>query len=320
MKSLNTLIYLCIFLIIVFSSTTFSQVQSIPPADSVMIPRVQISLKDGTILKGKILSSTLFIHTINTDNLGVLQVNIENVLSITLLDEANETSDKFDDFSIKPTSYFISSSAYNLAKGENRYTNSIFLINDFAFGLSNKFSVSVSPVILPIPFFGVFFGCAVGGKFTQPIGRKLNIGASFYLGAGSGTTNTVQMGSAFATYGNPNSNLTMGFSSTFVGNGDHKNFAQLSGMHRLTKRVALIAESILFTKKETNFYYYGNGNYTTTDNTTVSAVIFLGAKIFYKKSFLDFGILNGSNINNSERSNTTAYIKFTTLMGSSRKK
>lgn len=313
---------LLLFIYLVVSTSSFGQTSVISPADSVMIPNVQITLKDGTIIKGRILKSTPFIYTVETTNLGLLQIAFDDVSTITPFEESNDSSDKFEGFSITPTSYIISSNAYNLKMGENRYTNYMFFLNDFAFGISNKFSMSVSPVIIPIPFVGMFFFCAIGGKLTQPISKKINIGASLNIGAGTLGSNSAQIGSVFATYGNPNSNLTAGLSTTFISNQDNKILFQFSGTHRITKRVAILAESFFFTNHYNNYYYNSAGNYISYDEKKLGVIIIAGIKIFSPRSFFDIGFTQGSNINSSTNDKTavTPYLKFTTLMGPKKKK
>lgn len=83
-------------------------------------PMVAIKTKDGTRLKGKIISNDGKNYTNQTQNLGVISIPTENVMSIQQIDSqtANEGNGMFEPLS--NTNYFLNQSGFNLKRGDIR--------------------------------------------------------------------------------------------------------------------------------------------------------------------------------------------------------
>jgi hypothetical protein len=282
----NTIITLLTFSILLFGSNAFTQDYVDTTKTTKPIPTVLIKTKDGTRLSGKIIKSDGKSYSIQTQNLGIVSIPTENVVSIQQVNyqTVNDSSGMFEPLS--NTNYFLNQSGFNLKQGDIRYSNIYLVYNSFNFGLSDNFSANVgfifsNPTIIN-----------VGAKYAFKASEKVRFGlAGNYILSTSYSSN-IGFGvlSATGTFGTDTKNISVGATwgvskgSIFSG----RPAFQLSGITRVSRRVALITDNILTTTERYSYNYYSTqGSY----QTVVDGAVSYGIRLLYPRTQLDFGLL-----------------------------
>ena len=175
----------------------------------------------------------------------------------------------------KSTRYFWSPNGYGLKKGEGYYQNIWVLWNQFAYGVSDNFSIGggMIPLFLfggaPTPVFGTL-------KLSIPLEQeKLNLGIGGIFGTVLGESDFgVGIVYGISTFGTPDNNVTFGLGYGYAG-GEWANrpLVNINGMFRIGSRGYLITEN-----------YYINDGY---DGIVMLSV---GGRWIIKKAALDFGL------------------------------
>jgi hypothetical protein len=177
---------------------------------------------------------------------------------------------------MQSTRYFWSPNGYGLKKGEGYYQNIWVLWNQFAYGLSDNFSIGGG--IIPLFLFGgtptpVF----ITAKFSIPVvENKFNLGAGAIAGTILGEEETgfgILYG--ISTFGTPDNNVTFGLGYGFAG-GEWASspMINVNGMFRVSSRGYFITE---------NYYINAGG-----ENLVL---ITLGGRSIIKKAALDYGLV-----------------------------
>lgn len=247
-------------------------------------PLVRIKVKDGTVIRGRVVSNNADYYTIKTENLGVIQIPAANVLSIEqIFDKMKYSTNKGLIAGFTPllsTDYALGENAFNLQKGEVRYTNTMLVLNKFDVGITKNISLSGTIVTTG----GV---AIIGAKFTTELAPMLRVGANGYLGVNFGSEYSEGLiVQGYATYGKPTSNVTVG--GAWVSHNSPSLF-QLSGLHRISNKVALSIDNFFF--RTTAYTYVYNGAYSQTySKNTIDGLSAYGLKILWPRTTLDIGM------------------------------
>jgi hypothetical protein len=216
---------------------------------------VRITMTDGSVYLGEIISRELGIIRLKTTNLGTLQVptvNIERLEDISG-DKMRKGQYWFENPSYNR--YFLGQSAQPLRKGEGYYQNVWVFFNAAHYGITKNISIGGGFEFLST--FGaqtpIFFLAAKAGF---PIGQRHSAGATIrYLNianiGGDDDIDTdlaggIFLGTAQYTYGTSDHNLTAGIGYGVAGKetADRPVFV-LSGQTRAGKRMGFLSENYI---------------------------------------------------------------------------
>lgn len=236
---------------------------------------VNIETLDGNEFIGQIIREDSVKIILKTEKLGDISISKTDIKRYKTVEILQIKDGKYWFPNPQSTRYFWSPNGYGLKEGEGYYQNIWVLWNQFAYGLSDNFSIGggVIPIFLfsaPTPVFATV-------KFSIPIvDKKLNIAAGAIAGTVVGEAETgfgILYG--LATLGSPDANVTFGMGYGFAGGEMASSPAiNINGLLRVSKRGYIITE---------NYILSGGGE-------TVVLVSFGGRSII-KKVALDYGLV-----------------------------
>jgi hypothetical protein len=242
------------------------------PTDTSKIYKIE--LLDGSIFIGNILHQDSINLFIKTASIPKIEVPIARIKSIVEIAESNFKDGNYWFPNPHSTRYFYGPSAIGLKKGEGYYQNTLLLLNSFNVGVTDNISIGgglelISTFALRDPLF--FITPKISFKVTE----------HFHAGGGVLYARTPlglsSIGTTFATgtYGSLNHNVTGSLGWGFVsGEFNNKPIVTLSGMTRVSKRVALVTENWLIPSDD----YYGIFSY---------GLRFIGEKIAVDLAFIN---------------------------------
>ena len=258
------------FLILIF---TFYEAYSQEGNETAL---VRIETNDGNEYTGKIVRQDSARIFLATETLGEIAIRKSNIKSQEKLRIEQIKDGEIWFANPQATRYFWSPNGYGLNKGEGYYQNIWVMWNQFAYGLTDNFSVggAVVPLFLfggaPTPVFGT-------AKISFPIEKeKINLAAGVIAGTVLGESETgfgILYG--LSTFGSRDNNLSFGLGYGF-GGGEWASapIINLNGMFRLASRWYFLTENYYINIDEENF-----------------AMVSLGARWIIKKAALDFGFV-----------------------------
>ncbi len=236
--------------------TTTAQAQIFENADTTSFKPVNatVFLKDGTQLRGTLLSESLVGVTIKTDNLGEIMVTRDKIERVDKLGDGFYRNGNYWFANPNSTRYFFAPSALPLKKGEGYYQNAYLLINSASVGVTDQFTMGGGFVLNPL-----FRGWGAGfltPKYSFPSQSNVTLGVGAILvGAyfrnsgifgGNKETNTFLGGIGYGTvtFGDKERNGTIGLGWGF-GNGSVSSTPtiNISYMTRVGRRVGLVTEN-----------------------------------------------------------------------------
>lgn len=219
-----------------------------------------------------------------------------------LTNDILQNPDKYKEVSLKETAverpnehasrYFFAPSGYNMKKGELYLSTNYFLAADFQYGLTDNFSLGMGSTIAAIPFY-------ITPKASFKVGEKSRVAVGDMLILGTwGVQFTANLVYGVYTYGNSNTNVSLGLAYLTTGGADidsklKQPVINLSGMARLSENMYIVSENYftMGTSKRvdqvylgydplTNETLYDNYNYTRSSNVALGA---LGFRFISKK-------------------------------------
>ena len=204
----------------------------------------RIVLKEGNYIIGTIISETSDAVTVETANMGVITVKRSEIRAIEKIDTSKMKAGKYWFPTPNSTRYLFGPTGRNLEKGEGYFQNIDIFFNSAHYGITDWLSIgagleaistfSGNPVFMIIP--------KVGFEITE----KFSVGGGvFYVNAASiasGASGGIAYG--VATYGSRESNASLG-AGWFFGGGEigSEPVITISGMHRISRRLALVSEN-----------------------------------------------------------------------------
>ena len=246
-----------LFVLLSLPFISFSQGNVIPDSTKY----VQIELKDGTTLKGKITAQQKDEISLQTPNLGIVQV------SIATIDNIKEVENAIGFDNPHSTRYYWAPSAFNLKKGEGYYQNAYLLLNSVNYGITDNFSMGAGFIFNPtfkdwqILFFTPKFSFQAAPKIR--VGGGAIVVAAFTKGTffnskGSTTSKGYEPITGGILYGNTtlgskNNNATLGLGWGF-GNKEISStpVVNLNFMKSIARKISFISENWLVTQADNN--------------------------------------------------------------------
>jgi len=247
----------------------------------------QITLKDGSVISGILLSVTDKEVIIHSGTMGEVRLQKENIKTMVPVSSINEKKSEIWFSNPNPTRYLLGNSAIPLEKNTGYYQNTWIFVNSFSYAFTNNFSISGGFEIISLMAKGdAPYAYYLNPKVSFKLADNFYAGGSFLYAntlrhisdfGGLGTLN------AFGTYGNKNNNITGALGWGWAnGNFSSKPVITISGMTRLSKRVALVSENWIVPAVGSNDNYYGIFSY---------GIRFLG-----EKTSIDLAFLNNHDI------------------------
>lgn len=264
MNTKNVFLFLFPF-ILTFSA--FSQTTS----DTTL---VNIETLDGNEFMGQIVREDSLKIVLKTEKLGEISIFKADIKNFNTVEVQQIKDGKYWFPNPQSTRYFWSPNGYGLNKGEGYYQNIWVLWNQFAYGLTDNFSIGVG--IIPTFFFGAPTPVFATAKFSIPVVEdKFNVAAGAIVGGVIGESESgIGLLYGLATVGSPDANVTLGMGYGFAGGEWAKApMININGMFRVSNRGYIITE-----------------NYVISAGGEGVVLISFGGRSIIKKAALDYGL------------------------------
>lgn len=267
-----------------------------------------VKLVDQTSFLGTLKTSTDSTLSFQTQNIGFVTISKMKISEMRLVKKESLHEGQYWFPNPNSTRYFFSPSAFNLKAGEGYYQNNYILLNSFYVGITDFLTIgggfeitSLFASSSPGP---IYFLTLKGGA---PIAKNLNLAAGILYGGipssfvSHGNYDNFGIGYGIITYGNRNTNLTVGIGKGFEnGTVAKRPYITFSGMARVSPKFSFVSENWLIpsTKYEDQITYTGNYNYlySRKEINTYPLYFSYGARFFGEKLSIDLGFINSSEI------------------------
>ena len=177
-----------------------------------------IQTTDGNTYRGQILAQDSLEVLFNLEGFGEKSFLKSEIKKMEPLDKEKVVDDEYWMDNPQSTRYFFSPNAYGLKKGEGYYQNVWVLVNSFAVGVTDYFSIGggVVPLFL---FAGSPTPVWITPKFSIPVSKdKFNLGGGALLGTVLGEEETgfgILYG--ISTLGSKDKNVSLGLGYGYAG-------------------------------------------------------------------------------------------------------
>lgn len=235
-----------------------------------------IQTTDGNTYRGQILSQDSLSTLFNLDRFGEHRFLKTEIKKLELLDKEMVVDNEYWMDNPQATRYFFSPNAYGLKKGEGYYQNVWVMVNSFAVGVTDYFSIGggVVPLFL---FAGAPTPIWLTPKFSIPVVRdKFNLGAGALMGTVLGEEETgfgILYG--ISTLGSKDKNVSMGLGYGYAGGSWAKApMINLNTMIRFGPKGYFISE-----------------NYFIQTEGTTALIFTFGGRHIIQNAGLDYGLV-----------------------------
>ncbi len=236
---------------------------------------INIETFDGNEFMGQIVHEDSLKIIFKTEKLGDISIFKTDIKRSKTVEVQQIKDGKYWFPNPQSTRYFWSPNGYGLKEGEGYYQNNWVIWNQFAYGLSDNFSIGAG--VIPLFLFSVPTPVFATVKFSIPVvDEKFNIAAGAIAGTIIGETETgfgILYG--LATLGSPDVNVTFGLGYGFAGGEMASTPAiNINGLMRVSKSSYIITE---------NYILSGGGESVV--------LISFGGRTIFKKVALDYGLV-----------------------------
>ena len=236
---------------------------------------INIETFDGNEFMGQIVHEDSLKIIFKTEKLGDISIFKTDIKRSKTVEVQQIKDGKYWFPNPQSTRYFWSPNGYGLKEGEGYYQNNWVIWNQFAYGLSDNFSIGAG--VIPLFLFSVPTPVFATVKFSIPVvDEKFNIAAGAIAGTIIGESETgfgILYG--LATLGSPDVNVTFGLGYGFAGGEMASTPAiNINGLMRVSKSSYIITE---------NYILSGGGESVV--------LISFGGRTIFKKVALDYGLV-----------------------------
>ena len=235
-----------------------------------------IQTTDGNTYRGQILTQDSLKVLFNLEKFGEHSFLKTEIKKMQPLDKEKVVDNEYWMDNPQATRYFFSPNAYGLKKGEGYYQNVWVMVNSFAVGVTDYFSIGggVLPLFL---FAGSPTPVWITPKFSVPvIEEKFNLGAGALMGTVLGEEETgfgILYG--ISTLGSKDKNVSLGLGYGYAGG----NWAKAPMINLNTM--------IRFGPKG----YFISENYFVQTEGTTALIFSLGGRHIIQNAGLDYGLI-----------------------------
>ena len=247
----------------------------------------QVTLNDGSVISGKLLLITEKEVIISSVSMGEIRLQKENIRSMVQVSSFDDKKSGIWFANPNPTKYLLGNSAIPLEKNTGYYQNTWIFVNSFSYAFTNNISISGG--------FEIFSILAGGdGPYAFYINPKASFKVvdNFYAGGTILYANTIKTAedfgglatfNAFATYGNKNNNITGAVGWGWAdGEFSSSPLIAISGMARVSRRIAFVSENWMIPGASDSGGYYG--------------ILSYGIRFLGEKTSIDLAFLNNPDI------------------------
>lgn len=236
---------------------------------------VKIETKDGNEFFGTIISEDEKTIILKTDLFGDITIKKEIIVRRVSLESSNLVKGELWDDNPQSSRYLWTPNGYSLNSGEGYYQNIWVLYNQFSFGFTNHFSMSVGLIPLFLFQAGITPMWLVP-KVSIPLKKdKINLAAGAFVGVLAGEAES-GFGIVFSTLtlGDRNKNINLGVGWGYAaGDWAKSPILNVSGISRISPRGYLMTE-----------------NYYITIEDEYLVLLSGGYRYMAKKVAIDFGL------------------------------
>lgn len=248
----------------------------------------QITMNDGSVVSGKLISDNDKEIVIQSGSMGDVRLEKSNIRSMTAVAVTDLKAGGIWFANPNPSKYLLGSSAIPLEKGSGYYQNTWIFVNSACYAFTNNISVTGGFEIISIMAGG-------DGPFAFFINPKASfkVANNLYAGANVLYANTIRSVDEFGglatlngffTYGNTNNNLTAAVGWGWAdGEFSSKPVFSISGMTRVSRRIALISENWILP-------------FNPDDDKSIYGVFSYGIRFLGEKTSIDLAFINNPDI------------------------
>jgi hypothetical protein len=280
------------FLCLAGARIAAAQVDSVRTPSDTLVTHM-LRLRDGSVLMGQLLSRDSVSLKFATHG-GVLTIPAASVAEIKQITATEIHDNQYWFPDPNRTRLFFAPTGRMLEHGEGYYSNTYLLLQNFASGLTDNFTLGGGFSVIPSSDFltnNAYYLTPKLGVFNSP---KTNVALGALVGFApfdNGHSFGILYG--VATQGGPDANVTGGLGYGYAnGKLSSQPIVMLGGESRVSRRVALLTE---------NYFYWSNDNQftcTTTcqsvSRTKMNAVVSYGLRFMGEKLSTDFAFWNSS--------------------------
>jgi hypothetical protein len=218
---------------------------SVAKSEIIIQNLVSVETVDGNNFMGEIIKEDPLSIVLKTQSLGIITISRSNIRSLKEIDNSIIKDGVLWFENPQATRYFWAPNGFGLKKGEGYYQNIYVLWNQFAYGVTDNFSIGGG--VIPLFLFSAgITPVFITPKFSIPIQKdKINIGGGALIGTvlgESGTSFGIVYG--LTTFGTRDNNVSLSLGYGFAG----EEWAQsplinISGMFRLSSRFYFLTEN-----------------------------------------------------------------------------
>jgi len=211
---------------------------------------VTIQMKNGDEFTGRIVKEDKEIIVLKTVN-GEIRLIASKVTSI----EYNEYNGKFSFANPHDTRYFFGPSGFPIKKDKGYYQNVLVTANFVNYGITKSISIGGGfEFISTVQGHPIWF---LTPKAATDISENIHIGGGFIM-AGFAAEGTATLGYGVFTYGDAETNLSVGIGYGYIdGELSDSPAIMISGTHRVSNNIALLSENYVFPNNTGETVYFG---------------------------------------------------------------
>lgn len=248
----------------------------------------QITMNDGSVVSGKLISDTEREVVIQSGSMGEVRLEKSKIRSMAVVSASDQKTGGIWFANPNPTKYLLGSSAIPLEIKTGYYQNTWIFVNSACYAITNNISIAGGFEIASIMAGGE-------GPFAFFINPKASfkIAENFYGGGNILYANTLRTVddfgglatlNGFFTYGNTNNNITAAVGWGWAdGEFSSKPLFSVSGMARVSKRIALISENWILP-------------ISPDDDNSIYGVFSYGIRFLGEKTSIDLAFINNPDI------------------------
>ncbi|MEN0004984.1 MAG: hypothetical protein AAF798_12595 [Bacteroidota bacterium] len=257
-------------------STTLAQEERTEQDDKTEVI-LSVKIKKGNTLIGKQLAWTDTHIVLEVEGIGKVNISLDEVDQVQIIND-NYTDGEYWIPMVRTPQLLFSPSGYGPKRSEIYYRNTLLILNQFDFGVTDYFSVGILFELVSPLFEQQTPVIAITPRFTIPIEKdKVNIGVGGYLFGAPNTGRLIDLSiiNGVVTYGTIDRNFSVGVGWAIIeGEFSSNPGITLSGIYRFNNGIAILTD-----------------NYFIAPDDVAVGSFSLGVRLIRKNVSWDFSLL-----------------------------